>query len=102
MMVSSLGILWSHHCPGSSDYSPSSLETALHNRNKPWSWTRNDNRRLDRLEEIHAPSGPARWHGVIGDSEAELDERIHELIASGRAKPTDGFIRHLIVDLKRA
>ena len=58
----------------------------------------NHSRRLDRLEEIHAPSGrPERWHQVIGDTEAELDERTRELIASGQAKPTDGFVRHLIV-----
>jgi hypothetical protein len=35
---------------------------------------------------------------VIGDTEAELDERMEELIASGRAKRGDGFIRNLIVD----
>jgi hypothetical protein len=36
---------------------------------------------------------------VIGDSEEELEERKNELIASGSAKPTDGFVYHLIVDL---
>ena len=46
----------------------------------------NHSRRLDRLEEIHTPSGrPARRHRVIGDTEAELDERTQELIASGKA-----------------
>jgi hypothetical protein len=58
----------------------------------------NHSRRLDRLEEIHAPSSrPERWHQVIGGSEAELDARMEELIASGKAKPTDGFVRRLIV-----
>jgi len=58
----------------------------------------NHTRRLDRLEEIHAPSGrPERWHQVIGDSKAELDEKMQELIDSGEAKPTDGFVRYLIV-----
>jgi len=61
--------------------------------------TSNHCRRLDRLEEIHAPHGrPERWHQVIGDTKAELDQRIAELIASGEARPTDGFIRNLIVD----
>ena len=59
----------------------------------------NHSRRLDRLEEIHAPSGrPERWHQVIGDTRAELDQRIAEMIASGEAKVGDGFIRNLIVD----
>jgi hypothetical protein len=59
----------------------------------------NHTRRLDRLEEIHAPGGrPERWHQVIGDTKAELDQRIAELIASGEAKVGDGFIRNLIVD----
>jgi hypothetical protein len=58
----------------------------------------NHSRRLDRLEERYAPAGfPARWHRVIGDTEAELDERMRELIASGQADPDDGFVRHLIV-----
>jgi hypothetical protein len=58
----------------------------------------NYSRRLDRLEEIYVPSGrPGRWHQVIGDSEAELDARMEELITSGKAKPTDGFVRRLIV-----
>jgi hypothetical protein len=53
---------------------------------------------MDRLEVIHAPSDrPERWHRVVGDTEAELDERTNELIASGRTKSTDGFVRHLIV-----
>ena len=47
---------------------------------------------LGRLEEIHAPSeGPARWHRVIGHSDAELDEQVNELIASGVAWPSDGL-----------
>ena len=59
----------------------------------------NHTRRLERLEEIHAPGGrPERWHQVIGDTKAELDQRIAELIASGEAKAGDGFIRNLIVD----
>jgi hypothetical protein len=63
----------------------------------------NHTRRLDRLEEIHTPSGrPERWHQVIGDTEAELDERTNELIASGEAKPTDGFVHRLIIDPKSA
>jgi hypothetical protein len=58
----------------------------------------NHSRRLNRLEERYAPPGlPARWHRVIGDTEAELDRRTNELIASGRAAPDDGFVRHLIV-----
>jgi hypothetical protein len=57
----------------------------------------NHSRRLDRIEEIHTPSGPERWHRVIGHSEAELEERIQEMIASGEAKPGDGFSRRLIV-----
>jgi hypothetical protein len=61
--------------------------------------TSNHGRRLDRLEEAHAPSGrPERWHQVIGDTKAELDQRIAELIASGEASASDGFIRNLIVD----
>ena len=61
--------------------------------------TSNHGRRLDRLEEIHAPAGrPERWHQVIGDTKAELDQRIAELIASGEARAGDGFIRNLIVD----
>jgi hypothetical protein len=59
----------------------------------------NHTRRLDRLEETHAPSGrPERWHQVIGDTKAELDQRIAELIASGEARAGDGFIRRLIID----
>jgi hypothetical protein len=59
----------------------------------------NHTRRLDRLEEAHAPSGrPERWHQVIGDTKAELDQRIAELIASGEARDGDGIIRNLIVD----
>jgi hypothetical protein len=47
----------------------------------------NHSRRLDRLEERYAPPGlPARWHRVIGDTEAELDRRTNELIASGRGR----------------
>jgi hypothetical protein len=58
----------------------------------------NHSRRLDRLEERHASPGiPARWHRVMGDSEAELDRRTGELIASGQADPDDGFVRRLIV-----
>jgi hypothetical protein len=58
----------------------------------------NHSRRLDRLEEIHSPSGrPDRWHRVIGRCESELDKRVNELIASGEAKPTDGFVLRLIV-----
>jgi hypothetical protein len=57
----------------------------------------NHGRRLDRLEEIHTPSGPERWHRVIGHSDAELGERINEMIASGDAKSTDGFSSRLIV-----
>jgi len=54
---------------------------------------------MDRLEEIHAPSDrPERWHQVIGDTDAELDERTNELIASGEARPTHGFIRRLLID----
>jgi hypothetical protein len=56
----------------------------------------NHSRRLGRLEEIHAPSGQ-RWHEVIDHSEAELDSRMHELIASGQAKMGDGFICNLII-----
>lgn len=57
----------------------------------------NHSRRLDRLEEIHAPTGiPDRWHRVIGDSDAELEERMQEMIASGVAKADDGFICRLI------
>jgi hypothetical protein len=42
----------------------------------------NHGRRLDRLEERHAPPGiPARWHRVIGDSEAELDRQTDKVIA---------------------
>ena len=64
--------------------------------------TSNHGRRLHRLEEAHAPSGrPERWHQVIGDTEAELDELTNELIASGEAKPTDGFVRRLIIGPKR-
>jgi hypothetical protein len=59
--------------------------------------TTNHSRRLDRLEEIHTPAGPERWHRVIGHSEAELEERIREMIASGEANPNDGFSRRLIV-----
>jgi hypothetical protein len=62
----------------------------------------NHSRRLDRLEEIHAPSDrPERWHQVIGESDAELEMRMNEMIASGEAKPSDGFIRHLIVDPRK-
>jgi hypothetical protein len=57
----------------------------------------NHGRRLDRLEEIQTPSGPERWHRVIGHSEAELEKRIREMIASGEANPNDGFSRRLIV-----
>ncbi len=58
----------------------------------------NHSRRLDRLEEIHTPSGrPDRFHRVIGDSDAELEERMQEMIASGAAKADDGFICRLIV-----
>jgi hypothetical protein len=54
--------------------------------------------RLDRLEQTYALSRrPERWHRVIGEEEAELDERVAELIARGDARPTDGFIRRLIV-----
>jgi hypothetical protein len=35
---------------------------------------------------------------LIGDTRAELDQRIAEMIASGEAKVGDGFIRNLIVD----
>jgi hypothetical protein len=57
----------------------------------------NHTRRLDRLEEIHAPSGrPDRWHRVIGHSDAELEERMQQMIALGEAKADDGFICHLI------
>jgi hypothetical protein len=35
---------------------------------------------------------------VIGDTKAELDQRIAELIASGEARDGDGIIRNLIVD----
>jgi hypothetical protein len=59
----------------------------------------NHTRRLDRLEEIHAPNDrPERWHQVVSDTKAELDQRIAEMIASGEAKVGDGFIRNLIVD----
>jgi hypothetical protein len=57
----------------------------------------NHGRRLNRLEEVYAPSRPERWHRVIGHSEAELDERMSGMIASGEAKSTDGFVRRLIV-----
>ena len=60
----------------------------------------NHSRRLGRLEEIHTPRDdglPERIHRVIGWSEAELDERKREMIASGKAKPTDGFFERLIV-----
>jgi hypothetical protein len=58
----------------------------------------NHGRRLDRLEEIHIPSDrPARWHRVIGNSDAELDERMRELIARRLAGASDGFVRRLIV-----
>ena len=58
----------------------------------------NHSRRLDRLEERSAPVGlHSRWHRVIGDTEAELDSQVNELIASGQAAPDDGFVRHLIV-----
>jgi hypothetical protein len=61
----------------------------------------NHSRRLDRLEERYTPSGlPARWHRVIGGSEAELDARTAELIASSKAAPGDGFVRRLIVSPK--
>ena len=61
--------------------------------------TSNHGHRLDRLEGIHAPHGrPERWHQVVGDTKAELDQRIAEMIASGEAKVGDGFIRNLIVD----
>jgi hypothetical protein len=36
---------------------------------------------------------------LIGDTQAELDAQTNEMFASGAAKPADGFIRHLIVDL---
>lgn len=63
----------------------------------------NHGRRLDRLEEIHAPGErPERWHRVIGHSDVELEERMKEMIASGEAEPTDGFVYRLIVDPKRA
>jgi hypothetical protein len=62
----------------------------------------NHSRRLDRLEETHAPSGrPDRWHNVVGDTEAELNARVQELVASGQAMKGDGFIRNLIVDPAR-
>ena len=44
------------------------------------------------------PAGiPDRWHRIIGDSEAELDRQMNELIASGQANPDGGFVRRLIV-----
>jgi hypothetical protein len=49
-------------------------------------------RRLNRLvEEAYASRRPVRWHRVIGHSEAELEERMNEMIASGEAKATDGL-----------
>jgi hypothetical protein len=58
----------------------------------------NHGRRLDRLEEIHAPSSrPDRWHRVIGHSGAELEKRKWQMIALGEAKADDGFICRLIV-----
>lgn len=38
----------------------------------------NHSRRWNRLEEIHTPNGPERWHRVIGRSEAELDQQMNE------------------------
>ena len=54
-------------------------------------------RRLDRLEEIHTPNGPECWHRVIEHSEAELGQRMNEMISSGEAKATDDFVQRLIV-----
>ena len=55
-------------------------------------------RRLDKLEEIYAPSGrPERWHTVVGDTDTELDQRMEDMIASGEAQPSDGFVQNLIV-----
>jgi hypothetical protein len=51
----------------------------------------NHSRRLYRLEEIHTPNGPERWHQVIGHSEAELDGRMNEMTHLVRQNPRMGL-----------
>lgn len=58
-------------------------------------------RRLSRLEERYAPSGhPDRWHRVIGRSQRELDIQIDELVTSGQARASDGFVCRLIASAR--
>jgi hypothetical protein len=58
----------------------------------------NHGRPYDKREEAQAPSGRAeRRHPVLEDSDAGLEQRRNAMIASGEAKPMDGFLHHPIV-----
>ena len=58
-------------------------------------------RRLDKLEEAHAP--PVKWRHHIADSQAEADQIVAERDAAARAsgEPPENLIIHVIVSTKR-
>jgi hypothetical protein len=57
--------------------------------------------RLSKLEAVAAPAMLARYHRVIGSSEAQCETGRASLIAAGKASRDDNFIFRLIVAPKR-
>ena len=61
-------------------------------------------RRLDKLEEKHAPPAPpVKWRHHIADSQAEADQTVAERDAAAKAsgEPPENLIIHVIVSAKR-
>ena len=55
-------------------------------------------RRLDKLEEKHAPPDPpVKWRRVIADSQAEADQIIAEWDAAAAARASEGIREGLII-----
>jgi hypothetical protein len=55
-------------------------------------------RRLAALEAKSEPAQARPWHQLIGESDAELQQKMADLIARGEASEDDNFILRKIID----
>jgi hypothetical protein len=52
--------------------------------------------RIKRMEATHAPATEKPWHCIRASSFEDADQRQAELIATGKARPDDVFLRVIV------